>query len=187
MFKKRKKTEEKTGFDIDLSAGSIGGAGKLSLGGIFKGISNLIDLAAKLQQEGKSEFSRTGEIKGLGPKGAKAVYGFSVKLGGLAGESPQVETFGNIKKDEKGAPVVEKVREPLIDLFDEADKIVIVAEIPGVEEEKIKIEVKDDIIELKAEDSDKKYHKEILLPAKVKKESLRTTYKNGVLEITLTK
>ncbi len=181
MFKNKKKTEEKAGFDIDV------GAGKLNLGGIFKGIGNLVDLAAKLQQEGKSEFSRTGEIKGLGPKGAKAVYGFSMKLGGLAGESPQVETFGNIKKDEKGAPVVDEVREPLVDLFDEADKVVIIAEIPGVEEEKVKIEVKDDILELKAEDSDKKYHKEILLPSKVKKESLRSTFKNGILEITLAK
>lgn len=181
MFKKKKKTEEKTGVDIDFGSGTFG------LGGIFKGIGSLIDLAAKLQQEGKSEISRTGEIKGLGPKGAKGVYGFSIKLGGLAGESPQVETFGNIKKDEKGAPVVDEVREPLVDLFDEADKIVIIAEIPGVEEEKMKIEVKDDILELTAEDSDKKYHKEILLPSKVKKESLRSTYKNGVLEIILTK
>jgi len=181
MFKKKKKTEEETGFDIDL------GAGKLNLGGVFKGISNLIELAAKLQREGKSEISRSGEISGLGSKGAKAVYGFTVNFGGLAGQSPQVETFGNIKKDEKGAPVVDEVREPLVDLFDETDKIVIIAEIPGVEEEKIKVEVKDDILELKAEDSDKKYHKEILLPSKVKKKSLRSTYKNGVLEITLTK
>jgi HSP20 family protein len=181
MDKRKKKTEEKTGLDIDL------GAGKFNLGGVFKGIGNLIELVAKLQQEGKSEFSRTGEIKGLGPKGAKAVYGFSIKLGELAGESPQVETFGNIKKDEKGTPVVEEVREPLVDLFDEEDKIIIIAEIPGVEEEKIKIEVKDDILELKAENSDKKYHKEILLPSKVKKESVRSTYKNGVLEITISK
>ena len=187
MEKKKKKAEEKSGFDVDLSAGSIGGAEKLGLGGVFKGISNLIDLAAKLQQEGKSEFSRTGEIKGLGPKGIKGVYGFSVKLGGLTGESPQVETFGNIKKDKKGAPVVEEIREPLVDLFDEADKIIIVAEIPGVEEEKIKIDVEGDILELRTENSDKKYHKEILLPSKVKKESIRSTYKNGVLEITLTK
>jgi HSP20 family protein len=181
MDKKRKETEEKTGFDFDL------GTGKLGLGGIFKGIGNLMDLAAKLQQEGKSEFSRTGEIKGLGSKGAKAVYGFSIKLGGLAGESPQVQTFGNVKKDEKGAPVVEEVREPLVDVFDEADRITIIAEIPGVEEEKIKIEIKDDILELEAEDSDKKYHKEVLLPSKVKKKSLCSTYKNGVLKITIPK
>jgi HSP20 family protein len=181
MDKEGKKTEEKTGFDFDL------GTGKLGLGGIFKGIGNLIDLAAKLQQEGKSEFSRTGEIKGLGSKGAKAVYGFSVKLGGLAGESPLVQTFGNIRKDEKGAPVVEEVREPLVDVFDEANRVTIIAEIPGVEEKKIWIEVKDDILELKAEDSDKKYYKEVLLPSKVKKESLRSTYKNGVLKVTLIK
>jgi len=181
MNRTKKKTDAKTGFDIDL------GGEKLGLGGIFKGIGNLIDLATKLQQEGKSEFSRTGEIKGLGSKEAKGVYGFSIKLGGLAGESPQVETFGNIKRDEKGAPVVEEVREPMVDVFEEADQVSIVAEIPGVDEKKIKIAVKDDILELEAEDTDKKYHKEILLPSKVKKETLRSTYKNGVLEITLTK
>jgi HSP20 family protein len=181
MGKNKRKTEEKTGFNIDLGGGTFG------LGGIFKGIGNLIDLVARLQQKGKSEFSRTGEIKGLGPKRAKAVYGFSIKLGGLAGESPQFETFGNVKRDEKGAAVVDEVREPLVDLFDEADKIVVIAEIPGVEEQKIKIHAKDDILELKAEDSDKKYHKEILLPSKIKKESLHSTYKNGVLKITLTK
>ena len=74
-----------------------------------------------------------------------------------------------------------------MDLFDEADKIVVIVEIPGLEEKKIKMELRDDVLELKAEDSDKKYHKEILLPSKVKKKSLRSTYKNGVLEITLTK
>lgn len=74
-----------------------------------------------------------------------------------------------------------------MDVFDEADRVTIIAEIPGVEEKNIKIEVKDDILELEAEDSDKKYHKEILLPSKVKKDSLRSTYKNGVLKITLTK
>jgi len=181
MDKTSGKKEEQAGFDFDLHSG------KLGLGGIFKGISNLIDLAAKLQQEGKSEFSRTGEIKGLGPKGAKAVYGFSIKLGGLGGESPQVETFGNIKKDEKGAPVVDEVREPLVDVFDEADRVTIIAEIPGVEEKNIKIDVKDDILELEAKDSDKKYYKEVLLPSKVKKQSLCSAYQNGVLKITLTK
>ena len=181
MDKKGNQTEEKTGFDFDL------GSGKLGLGGIFKGIGNLIDLATKLQQEGKSEFSRTGEIKGLGSKGAKAVYGFSVKLGGLAGESPEVQTFGNIKKDEKGAPVVEEDREPLVDVFDEADRITIIAEIPGVEEKKIQIGIMDDILEIKAEDTDRKYHKEILLPSKVKSQTIGKSYKNGVLEITLTK
>ena len=177
----KKKTKEKTESDFDL------GTGKLGLGGIFKGIGNLMDLAAKLQQEGTSEFSRGGEIKGLGSKGAKAVYGFSIKLGGLAGEAPQVQTFGNVKKDERGTAVVEEVREPLVDVFDEADRVTIIAEIPGVEEEKIKIEVKDDILELKAEDSDKKYYKEVLLPSKVKKKSLCSAYQNGVLKITIPK
>ncbi|MGB8657709.1 MAG: archaeal heat shock protein Hsp20 [Candidatus Zixiibacteriota bacterium] len=181
MGKDKPETEEKEGFDFD------GGIGKLGLSGVFKNIGNLIDLAGKLQQEGKSEFSRTGEIKGLGSKGAKAVYGFSMKLGGLGGESPEVQTFGNVKKNEKGAPVVDEVREPLVDVFDETNRVTIVAEIPGVAEDKIRIVVEDDILELRAEDSGNKYYKEILLPSRVKEQTLRTSYKNGVLEITLTK
>jgi len=40
---------------------------------------------------------------------------------------------------------------------------------------------------LKAEGKERKYAKEILLPAKVKPESLHQSFRNGVLEITLQK
>jgi HSP20 family protein len=44
-----------------------------------------------------------------------------------------------------------------------------------------------DILNLTASDTDKKYAKEILLPSKVNPQSLKTTYKNGILEIMLEK
>jgi HSP20 family protein len=56
-----------------------------------------------------------------------------------------------------------------------------------VSEDKIIIEVTGDILNLTASDTDKKYAKEILLPSKVNSQSLKTTYKNGILEIMLEK
>jgi HSP20 family protein len=125
---------------------------------------------------------KKGEIGGL-PKGAKGVYGFSIKT--LAGK-PVVESFGNIRETAAG-PVVEEVREPIVDVFDEEDYILVIAELPGVSEDEIKVEVAGDILNLTASDRDRKYAKEILLPGKVKSDSMKTSYKNGVLEVTLGK
>lgn len=165
--------EENDGVEIDF------GMGRISFGGLFKGLGNLIDLASKLSEEG---YERGGEIRGL-PKGAKGVYGFSIRT--LAGK-PVIESFGNIRETAKG-PVVEEVREPMVDVFDEKDHILVIAELPGVSESEIKIEVAGDILNLAASDRDRKYAKEILLPGKVKPDSVKTSYKNGILEITLEK
>jgi HSP20 family protein len=167
------KKEEKDEVEIDF------GVGKISFGGLFKGLGNLIDLASKMSEEG---VEKRGEIKGL-PKGVKGVYGFSIRT--LAGK-PVIESFGNIRETAKG-PVVEEVREPIVDVFDEEDHILVIAELPGVSEDKIKVEVVGDILSLTASDKDKKYAKEILLPGKVKPDSVKTFYKNGILEITLKK
>ncbi|MCX5999728.1 MAG: helix-turn-helix domain-containing protein [Chloroflexi bacterium] len=152
-------------------------------GGLFKGLGNLFDLVSKMAEEGKQEYTRTGEIGGLGDK-AKAVYGFSVKTG--LGGRPVVEHFGNIKATEKGA-VVSEDREPMVDVFDEKDSLLVIAELPGVEENNIKIEIRDDIMDLSAVAKGRTYHKEILLPSKVDSRSMKSACKNGILEVRLEK
>ena len=161
-----------------------GGSG-FGLGDLFRGIGDLIELLKEMEAEGKTEVTRTGELRGKGRlKDLKGVYGFSVKVG-LGGE-PTVETFGNIKKGDAGA-VVEEMREPLVDVFDEKGTIRIIAELPGVEADGIKVELVGDILTIAAESKDRKYQKEVLLPAKGMRESLKTSFHNGILEVTVAK
>jgi len=171
MTKEKKKKEEEIGFDFGLR-------------GLFGGIEKLIDLAQKLQESG-GEIKKEGEIDLSHLKeGMKGVFGFSVKT--ATGGKTVFEPFGNIKKTPEG-PKVEEEREPITDIFDEKNEIRVYAEMPGVNEEDVKLVLKGDIIIISARTGDRKYHKEVLLPGKVKPETLTSHYKNGILEITIKK
>jgi HSP20 family protein len=177
--KQSNKTREKEPVELDL------GLGKLSFDGLFKGFGNLIELAGKLAEEGE-EFRKEKAFTAKGPGGKEmnGVFGISIRT--LDGGKSVFETFGNIKKTPKG-PVVEEVREPIVDLFDEKNHVRLIAELPGVGDEGLSIELKGDILSLNAAAKERHYAKEILLPCPVKQESLQKSFHNGILEITLEK
>ncbi|MBI2562359.1 MAG: Hsp20/alpha crystallin family protein [candidate division NC10 bacterium] len=144
-----------------------------------------LELLKEMEAEGKTEVSRTGELRGKGRlKDLRGVYGFNVKIG-LGGE-PTVETFGNIRKSKEG-PVVEEVREPLLDVLDEGDSFRIIAELPGVEASDITLDLKDDILTIAAEGKDRKYSKEILLSSRAQPGPPTMSYRNGILEVRVRK
>lgn len=172
-----KASEDKEAVEVDF------GIGKISFGGLFKGIGGLIDLVSKMKDEGKEEIRREGGFTSPSGK-TKAVWGYSIKT--VVGGKPIVEPFGNVKETTKG-PIVEEEREPIVDIFDEKDHLLIIAELPGVDQENITTEVKGDVLIIKAVDSDRKYSKEVLLSGKVDPSSLTTSYKNGILEIKIKK
>jgi HSP20 family protein len=161
------------------------GTDDLGLGGGISGfLGGLADLVQKLNElaETSKEISGKGEIPDLG-KQMKGVYGFNVKVG-LGDDKLKVEPFGNIKKDTKsGQTVVQEVREPLVDIFEEEDHTLIVAEMPGISSGDLKLDVKDDVLTISAQRGDKKYQKEILLPCVVARENISFSCNNGILEI----
>lgn len=83
-----------------------------------------------------------------------------------------------------------KEKEPLIDIMDEKDCIMVIAEMPGVDEKDIKTEIGDGggklIISTEGEGGKSKYYKEVDLPSEVKGE-IKRMYKHGVLEVRLEK
>ena len=177
MAEEKKKTR-KEDLDVDFGLGTLG------LGGIFKGIEKLVNLAAELKEAG-GEINKEGEIDlGHLKKGMKGVFGFSIKS--AVGGKPVVESFGNIKKTPQG-PKIEEEREPITDVFDEKEEVVVMAEMPGISEEGISIDLKGDILAIKAVNGHRSYYKEVLLPSKVRPETLTSNYKNGILEVRIKK
>jgi HSP20 family molecular chaperone IbpA len=81
----------------------------------------------------------------------------------------------------------EREPEPLIDVLEEKDEVIVVAEFVGFNRENLRIHVKNQRLTLSAETPDRKYYKSLNLPIGVIPNSIRTAYKNGVLEIRLRK
>ena len=86
----------------------------------------------------------------------------------------------------KESPVPAPQRDVITDIFNEGDRLMVIAELPGVNEKDIEIEVKGDRLVLFARSQGRQYHKDIVLPGTVK-EKPSLTYKNGILKISLEK
>ena len=159
--------------------------GDADLGGFLGGLTNLIEKLGDLAEKGKDlheieEFGNDGGVKG--------VYGFTIRtnIGGERSGGVKVEPFGNVRKDERtGKATVQEVIEPLVDVFEESDHVLVVAELPGISPEDVHVELKDDILVIVAARGTKKYHKEVLLPQSFSQKAMRRQYRNGVLEVKL--
>lgn len=111
------------------------------------------------------------------------IYGFSMSVG-PDGKSV-IREFGNIKAG--WSPRIREEREPLVDVMEEDKDVVIVAELPGVEKDDIKLHAAEDYLTISVDTPESGYHKELTLPARVNPQSARASYKNGVLEVRLKK
>jgi HSP20 family protein len=155
------------------------------LGGLLSGLGNVLEKLGELAETGEA-LRRSGTFGSPDGK-VKGVYGFHIRTG-LGGEGVTVEPFGNVRQDARtGQPVVDEVREPLVDLFDEPDCILVVAEMPGVASDDVTLDLHDDILTIGAERGDKKYRREVLLPAAFAADRMSWKCHNGVLEVRLTK
>lgn len=129
-----------------------------------------------------------GQTKGF-------VFGFQMSTG--SDGKPVIEEFGNGIGEadaEDGTNVVPKnaktqlsENDPLTDVIDEEKDIRVLAELPGVEREDIKIDVKPQKVSIKVDTQTRKYQKEIDLPARILTDNIKTSLKNGILEIIISK
>lgn len=117
------------------------------------------------------------------------VYGYSVKIG--PDGKPIIREFGNIKPGlgGEGQPPLnlQEQREPLVDVLEEDNKLKVIAELPGVAREEIRLYVTESTLTIDVDTPEHRYHKELELPAEVDESSARSTYTNGVLETVLNK
>jgi HSP20 family protein len=127
------------------------------------------------------------------PEWGPFVYGYSMTIG--SDGKPKIREFGNIKpsNDPETCGInqpcldVKEEREPLVDIVDTDGEIKVIVELPGVEKEDIKLSGTEDKLTISVEAPERKYFKEIKVPAKIDPKKAKTSYKNGVLEVTLSK
>ena len=130
-----------------------------------------------------------GKVREYGP----FVYGYSMTIG--PDGKPRVREFGNVRSPSslRGGggsftrPLISSEREPLADVTTSNTEVKVILEMPGVTKDKIKINAYDNSVEIKSDDPQRKYHEVIDLPPEADIETARSTYKNGLLEITFNK
>ena len=115
------------------------------------------------------------------------MYGFNVGIG--ADGKPRVDSFGNIKPKPSGKTKVETAREPLVEINEEPNQLVVIAEMPGVTKEDVEIKAtsRSLTISTKTDSFGKKYFKEIELPAAINSDYAKARLQNGILEVKLKK
>ncbi len=123
-------------------------------------------------------------------EGGPFVWGYSITIG--PDGKPIIREFGNLKPSERARPWEPPVElreemEPLVDVFDEDKTIKVVAELPGVEKEDIKLNATERELVISVDGKDRKYYKELELPAEINPSSAKSSYRNGVLEVVLEK
>lgn len=121
-------------------------------------------------------------VREMGP----FVYGYSITIG--PDKKPIIREFGNIKPSAMRPGLdVKEVREPLVDVISTNGEIKVIAELPGVEKNDIKLHSTETTLTIDVDTPERKYHKDVDLPAEVDASKAKTAYKNGVLEVTLPK
>jgi HSP20 family protein len=148
----------------------------VSFGGILTELGNITQDITRMVEEGKTEMSRTGEISFDKSQKRKGMYGISVRMGGDG--MPKIDTFGRRPQSD--------TREPIVDIFEEAQRVQVIVELPGVDENEVSVALKGTTLTIKAGKGERKYKKEIDLEIPVKGEP-KTQYKNGILEINIEK
>ena len=126
-----------------------------------------------------------GKVREAGP----FVYGYSMTVG--PDGKPRVREFGNIKPSRgfggMARPEISGELEPLVDITATDNEVKVVIEMPGINKNNIRINAYDQTLEVKSDDPKRKYHKAIEVPPETDIETARSTYNNGILEITFKK
>ena len=135
-------------------------------------------LPKNLVRESMSPDGRTK--KEIGP----IIYGYSVTIG--PDGKPVVREFGNVRSGE-GKPwkAIQDKREPLVDVVSSGKEVRVIAEMPGVKKEDINVTVNESSMVISVDSEGRGYHKELDLPGKVDPKRAKSTYNNGILEVTV--
>ncbi|MCQ1536468.1 Hsp20/alpha crystallin family protein [Methanosarcina sp. KYL-1] len=140
-------------------------------------------------QDMEEMFERISRVMGMNVdhfENRPFVYGFSMTQ--RPGEAPEIREFGHVPMFEETGDGEERnyldMRKPLIDVLETEETVHVIAEMPGIGKENIRLNATDLILEIETVNGNPKYSERVELPVKVDPQSAKATYNNGVLEVT---
>jgi HSP20 family protein len=146
---------------------------------------NLRDIENKVPKDLVKEYVTEdgAKVREIGP----LVYGSTTTIG--PDGKPIVREFGNVRPRMRAgaSPNILTERQPLSEVTSTDKEVIVTVELPGVSKEQIKIEANENQVDVKTEGAKRKYHEVIDLPTEVDIESVKSTFTNGLLEITFSK
>jgi HSP20 family protein len=115
------------------------------------------------------------------------VYGYSMTIG--PDGKPVIHEFGNVKRSpsKEWREAISDTREPLVDVVEGDNQVRVVAELPGVKRQDVALALEGRRLVISAETATRRYRKELELPYFVELEGSKSTFNNGILEVTLPK
>ena len=141
---------------------------------------NLDDLVDAARHAGSGGSGRIGPY----------YYGYTMTVG--PDGRPVVREYGNVRPGLAGAgaagadglPAARNDGLQAEAILDDKERVLkLVAEMPGVEKEDVKIVVDGDAVSIDADRGKKSYHAKVPLDQKVDKDTAKATYRNGILEL----
>ncbi len=157
---------------------------------VFKNVMENIDKLPSDLKDLSSEDFQKELMKNMEKLGIKGPFmaGFNVNFDSEG--RPIINSFGNIKQKPDGKTEVDKTREPLVELNEEEDQIIVIAEMPGVRKEDIALKATSHSLTISTEEKSSlghHYYKEIELPSAINSDYAKARYANGILEVKLKK
>jgi len=152
------------------------------LEGLFQGIASILQTANDLVAATGDDGAPIDVERTAGIPGARVTYGASLRV------APPYRRPRTVRQNARREPVIDDAREPIADVFDEGDHVIVIAELPGIETASVAWRVHDGRqVVIHAESADRKYVKTIDLPALVSGDAAACRCENGVMELRLWK
>lgn len=174
--------------EVGMLGGFLAGLGGMfpGLGGFLKGLEESPAFKERLKNVGKEIEAKIKQA----PLKRTEARGSSLRMGippGVRSKEVQRRHFvkeGSERIRPKSPPPAPK--DPPVEVFDEKDYITVVAEMPGVEQNRITVELEKDNLTISADTPGREYRQRLKLPCEPTGE-LKKSYKNGILEVKIKK
>ncbi len=169
-------------------------AAMLGMGSFVDGVSNLISRFGELAERGESLRKSMGDTEVAG-KPIRTSGGFTVRFGGLKDNdeasvikpvNTRPATPASSSQSQRSAfPVVAKERTANVELFEEDDHLLLLAEMPGVASEDVHLNFNETLLTIEGKSKTALFKAEVPLPKVFTPEQVAISANNGVVEIRL--